>query len=198
MINKLKFIPNLLSFIRLLLVGVFIALFFADYPKNLTYAMIVFLIAGATDVADGFLARHFKWESNIGRLLDPLADKTMQCTVLVCLLIKKILPIWFAVPYLIKETAMLAGGVIILKKKDVVVKSRWYGKTVCVLFYAVIVAITLIIILSGENIGNAQPVIYALCAITLVLTVAAMVTYFISYVINPKNRVYTKVPEDRE
>ena len=198
MLKKLKFIPNLLSIIRLLLVGVFVALFFTDYPRNLTYAMIVFVIAGATDVADGFLARHFNWESNVGRLLDPLADKTMQCTVLVCLLIKRIIPVWFAVSYLIKEVAMMTGGVIILKKKDIVVKSRWYGKAVCVLFYAVIVIISLIIILSGENVGDARPIIYTLCTVTLALTVAAMVTYFISYVINPQNRIYTNVPDKKE
>lgn len=195
--NKFSFIPNLLSLIRLALVPVFLVLFETDYPRNLKAAMIVFVIAGITDVADGFLARHFSWESNMGRLLDPLADKLMQCTAILCLCFKRIIPIWFVIPYLMKELAMLAGGIFILKKKDIVVKSRWYGKAACVMFYAVIVVITIIILFSGNNIEQAKPIITVLCVITLVLTVAALVSYFVSYFINPKKEVFTNVPEDR-
>lgn len=192
--EKFSFIPNLLSAIRLILVGVFVVLFESD---NLTAAMTVFVFAGFTDVTDGFLARRFGWESNIGRLLDPLADKLMQCTVLICLAMHGILPMWFVIPYMIKEAAMLLGGIFMLKKKDVVVKSRWYGKATCVFFYAVIVAVAIIIIVSGDNIEPVKPIIYTLCAVTLAMTVAAMVCYFISYFINPKKEVFTNVPEDR-
>ena len=89
---KLKNIPNILSFIRLCLVAVFAVLFFSGYTG---WALIVFLVAGATDVIDGFLARRYNWITNLGKILDPLADKTMQCMVLVCLCIDKYIPWWF-------------------------------------------------------------------------------------------------------
>ena len=80
---NLKNIPNILSTIRILLVFVFVFLLFGlNSPVG---ALIVFLVAGATDVIDGFLARRFNWITNLGKILDPLADKLMQCTVLVCL-----------------------------------------------------------------------------------------------------------------
>ena len=87
--SKLKHIPNVLSVIRILLVFVFVYLVFAG--DNLFAAVIVFLVAGATDVVDGFLARKYNWITNLGKLLDPFADKLMQCTVLVCLCLKKII-----------------------------------------------------------------------------------------------------------
>ena len=69
---NLKNIPNILSIIRICLVGVFVALFFTG---NEIAALIVFLTAGATDVIDGYLARKNNWITNLGKILDPVADK---------------------------------------------------------------------------------------------------------------------------
>ena len=78
---KLKNIPNILSIIRILLVFVF--LFFLFVLESTYLALLIFLIAGATDVVDGYLARRNNWITNLGKILDPFADKLMQCTVLV-------------------------------------------------------------------------------------------------------------------
>ena len=98
---KLKNIPNILSVIRILLVFVFVYLVFVT--DNLLAALFVFFLAGATDVVDGYLARRNNWITNLGKILDPFADKLMQCTVLVCLWIKNIVPIWFALAFFFKE-----------------------------------------------------------------------------------------------
>ena len=79
---KLKNIPNILSFIRIGLVFVFIALFFTNH---IYLSLLIFLLAGATDVVDGYLARRFNWITNLGKILDPFADKMMQVSVLLCL-----------------------------------------------------------------------------------------------------------------
>ena len=136
---KLKHIPNILSIIRILLVGVFICLFFLDYPRNLPYALLVFVLAGVTDVVDGFLARKFNWISNLGKVLDPLADKLMQCTVLICMLIKSLIPAWLVIPFILKEVLMLLGGLFIFRKRSVLVVSNVYGKATVVVFYIAIV-----------------------------------------------------------
>ena len=138
---KLRHIPNILSVIRILLVGVFVYTFFCVDPY---IALVVFLVAGATDVIDGYLARRNNWITRMGKILDPVADKLMQCTVLVCLLIENIVPWWFVVPFFAKELASLFMGLIVLGRRDIVIVSKWYGKmTVCV-FYATIVISVLV------------------------------------------------------
>lgn len=134
---KLKNIPNILSVIRILLVFVFVYVLFA--LNSPVWAIIVFLIAGATDVVDGFLARRFNWITNLGKILDPVADKLMQCTVLVCLCIKDIIPLWFVIPFFLKEGTTLLVGLIVIKRRNVVVVSKWYGKAAVCLFYATVV-----------------------------------------------------------
>ena len=137
---KLKNIPNILSVTRICLVFVFIALFFTG---NIYAALLVFLVAGATDVVDGYLARRNNWISNLGKVLDPLADKLMQFTVLICLWIADIIPWWFVVPFFVKDLFTLLAGLIVIKRRSVAVVSKWYGKLTVCLFYATIVLATL-------------------------------------------------------
>ena len=132
---KLKNIPNVLSVIRICLVFVFVALFFNDMVIP---ALIVFLVDGATDVVDGYLARRYNWITNLGKILDPVADKLMQCTVLVCLYIGGYIPIWFVIPFFVKEFCTLLLSFIIIKRRSVTVVSKWYGKFTVCLFYATI------------------------------------------------------------
>ena len=133
---KLKNIPNILSVIRIILVFVFVAVFFtAESP---IWALIIFLTAGATDVVDGYLARRFNWITNLGKILDPFADKFMQCTALVCLCIKSFVPLWFVLVFLAKELATLITGLLVIKRRSVVVVSKWYGKAAVCLFYLAI------------------------------------------------------------
>ena len=134
---KLKNIPNMLSVARILLVFVFVALFFTGHVYA---ALIVFLVAGATDVVDGYLARRNNWITNLGKILDPFADKLMQCTVLLCLWIADIIPWWFVVPFFAKELFTLIIGLVVIKRRSVAVVSKWYGKLTVCLFYGTIVA----------------------------------------------------------
>lgn len=133
---KLKNIPNILSTIRILLVFVFLYVFFVI--GNIYFALGVFLLAGATDVIDGYLARRNGWITNLGKILDPLADKLMQCTVLASLWIKDIVPLWFVIPFFAREIFILIIGFIVIKRRSVNVVSKWYGKFAVCLFYATI------------------------------------------------------------
>ncbi len=132
---KLKNIPNILSVIRICLVFVFIVLFFMDY---VIAALVTFLLAGATDILDGYLARKYNWITGLGKILDPVADKLMQCTVLICLLIGEYIPLWFVIPFIVKEVGTLLIGAIVIKRRSVTVVSKWYGKLTVCLFYATI------------------------------------------------------------
>ena len=174
---KLKYIPNVLSIIRIMLVGVFILVFFNDYPNNLIWALIVFLTAGFTDVVDGFLARRFNWITNWGKILDPLADKLMQCTVLVCMLIKDIIPDWLVIPFILKELLILLGGLFIIKRRKVVVVSNVFGKMTVVFFYAAIV----LCLSARDFLDQNKSVLYIICALVLVAAVSALINYVITY-----------------
>ena len=174
---KLKYIPNILSCFRILLTGVFVYLFFNNYPDNIIAAMIIFLLAGATDVVDGFLARRFKWITDLGKVLDPIADKLMQCTVLICMMIKSLIPVWLVIPFILKELLILSGGLFMIKKRDVVAVRNIFGKSTVLFFYEAIV----FCITARDFLAKNPTILYATCALVLLVAMSALVNYIVSY-----------------
>lgn len=147
----MKHLPNILTMIRLVLVPVFAVVFFSGSPGARTYALAIFLAAGATDVLDGWIARKYNLISKVGTALDPLADKLMLLTALVCLAIDNTLPLWLLVIVLAKETYMIATGVYMyFRKTKLVIPSNRFGKTATVLFT---LAVLLLMALQDNTIG---------------------------------------------
>ena len=171
----MKNIPNILSVIRIILVLVFVVVFFLPISK--LWALIVFLTAGATDVVDGFLARKFNWITDLGKILDPFADKLMQCTVLVCLCIENVVPIWFLLIFFAKEIMTLLLGFIAIRRRSVVVVSKWYGKMTVCLFYATIVVSVLITDALKNNLILAIAV-FAPAVICSIITLIAYIKHY--------------------
>lgn len=139
---KKSYIPNYLSVFRILLVPLFIWLF--QFKEERVMGVVVFLFAGLTDVVDGFLARHFNWISDIGKILDPFADKCMQVAALVCLWCSDFIPWWIAAVLVAKELFLFVGSIFALKKEKVYVQSSWYGKAGTVAFYIVATLLVLV------------------------------------------------------
>lgn len=127
-------IPNILTVFRFLLIPVFIYFFFSSIPNNYVISAIVFILAGITDVLDGFIARRFNMVTKWGKLMDPLADKSIQLTVIFCLAYIGLVPIWAISIVLIKELLMVMGGIVLYRDK-IVVEASWYGKAATCLFY---------------------------------------------------------------
>ena len=130
--------PNILTYLRLLCVPAFIAVFFAvDGSKNFNVyiAFGVFLFASVTDLLDGFIARRFNFITDLGKMLDPLADKLLQVSVAVCLCVNDFvchseigkLFIFFPNALGLKEGFMLFWGIVLAKKK-IIVHSNYFGK----------------------------------------------------------------------
>lgn len=137
-------IPNILTIFRLILVPVFVLVYFSSLTYNLYLALLVFLVAGLTDIVDGFIARKFKMITKLGQVLDPFADKIMQLAVLACFTIDKRLPALFIIIYGIKEITMIIGGFVLYTKKDqVIIPANIYGKISTILFYVAIVVVAL-------------------------------------------------------
>ncbi len=137
-------IPNVLTTARLFLIPLFA--YFVLGTHNLPAAGIVFLCSGITDVIDGFIARKFHMVTEIGKVYDPLVDKLMQITALICLSLEKLIPFWAIWIIIAKEgTMIIAGSIMYLK--HIVIQSSWYGKAATVIFYAIIF---IIIIFTGK------------------------------------------------
>lgn len=168
--GKLMNIPNILSIIRLGLIPLFIFLFFSAYTNSLIYAIIIFLISGITDVLDGYIARKFNLITKLGTVLDPLADKLMLITVLLCLGIKSYIPLWLPIIVIIKEISMICGG-FFLYNKDTVVPSNIFGKLATFLFY-----VSISILYFNNKIG-----LYMLYA-SLIATLIAFISYLTKYI----------------
>ncbi len=131
-----KQIPNILSCIRLLMIPVFVVFYFkyTELPKTFIAAGI-YMLAWLTDALDGFLARRNNWITDVGKILDPLADKLMQLAAAICFTIDNKIFLIVSIPLFIKELGMLFGALAIMKKRKVVVQSCWYGKLATVLLF---------------------------------------------------------------
>ena len=140
-------IPNILSLIRIAILPVFVVLYLNGAEAgNMTmqyvsFALLVF--SGLTDCLDGWIARRFNQISELGKLLDPIADKLTQVAVLICLATRyqEFLPILFLCT--VKEMLQGIGGLILLKKRSTVRGSKWFGKLSTVVFYACMLAMVL-------------------------------------------------------
>lgn len=131
-----KHIPNLLTIIRFFLIPIIVGYL---NEGNYILAFVFLTISGLTDVLDGFIARKFNFITDFGKLIDPLADKATQISVLTVLTIQNVIPLWILVIVLLKECIMIAGASF-LYGKELVVSSKWYGKLSTVLFYIAIVS----------------------------------------------------------
>lgn len=162
-------VPNVLTMIRLALIPVFVALFATGHDK---LALLVFLIASFTDFLDGYLARKNNQITAFGKLMDPLADKVMVVTALICQGITGVFP-WVAIIIvLLKELVMVLGGVFMLKN-DVVVYSNMLGKTAqCSFILALVLSFY-----HAEFIGWGFPLDRIVLWISVVLTLCALIDY---------------------
>ena len=121
---------------RLVLIPVFVIVFFSvPAEQDKIAALVVFAAASITDLFDGMLARKLNQITDFGKLFDPLADKLMVVTAMVCQAIAGVFP-WAAIIVVgAKELVMLLGGLFMLSK-NVVVYSNYFGKTAQVFFIA--------------------------------------------------------------
>lgn len=180
-------IPNLLSVIRILLIPVFAYLFYNDEK---IWAVVILAISGLSDTFDGQIARKFNQISDLGKVLDPVADKLTQITIAIMLLIdfkSAQNPIinalgWVFLVFLIKEGIMIIGGLIMLLLNIRPGAAEFWGKAATVVFYVGMV----IIIAIGPEVGALNSIlgfelpnvltgaIVVLCAI---MTIAAFLSY---------------------
>lgn len=171
----LKYIPNILTVIRFFLIPFTLHFLIND---EFLLAILFLTLSGITDILDGAIARKFNLITNFGKLIDPLADKITQLSILGTLVLKNIIPLWILVIVLLKEATMVAGASF-LYGKDLVVSSKWYGKASTVLFY---LAIVLSMVFRDLEIQTSIDLI--IYYIAVVMTIFSLIMYFREFYIS--------------
>ena len=187
----MKVVPNIISIFRILLVPVFIVTYFCGDHDIKLYPAIIFAVAAFSDFLDGFLARRFNASSNLGKVLDPLGDKLMTVSALVCITIDGIIPIWAVLVVCVKEILMAIGGYVLHKVARVdVAPANLLGKTSTVVFFIVCVALMVF-----RNMPGIVAILIISFAVALAL--CALAAYLKTYITVMKNRE-AKPPASRE
>jgi cardiolipin synthase len=104
-----RHIPNIISAIRILLVAP-IAVALAD--RQLVTTIVLFGLAALSDVADGFLAKRFGWQSDLGAVLDPAADKLLLVTLFITLSLMKLVPLWLTAAAVARDVIIVLGALL--------------------------------------------------------------------------------------
>lgn len=169
--KKIFTIPNILSVFRIGLAILFLDIYI-DYGLDVkrTELIMILCISGLTDFLDGKIARKFNMISELGKVLDPIADKLTQCILLVCFLHKYSTAKYVFLLFLIKEVYMGAAG---LKTISVTGKNEgamWYGKVSTAVFYFVMILLLCVPNISAMFAEN----VLVLCGIFMLL---ALVLY---------------------
>ncbi len=174
-------IPNLLTTLRIVLVPIYLTAFFSNMTNGIMIAGVIFMLAGISDVLDGYIARKYDMTTKLGSVLDPLADKLMTFAVLISFTHAKLISYWIPLALGIKELTMIIGGAILyLFKGNQVMSSNKFGKIATIFFYGA----TLSVIFHLPEI-----IIKGLFFITVLLNLIAFINYLSIYLSIRENKV---------
>lgn len=142
-------IPNVLSYIRLLLIPVFVhAYLTAESSREFLHAGGILFFSGFTDALDGYIARRFNQSSQLGQLIDPIADKLTQLAVVGVLMIRWPVFVFLFLLFLVKESYMFIENIRLYRQGKTLDGAQWYGKFATIIFY---VSMLMAVLLPGLN-----------------------------------------------
>lgn len=135
-------IPNILTYIRILLVPAFVLVY--TNSRSLSghiWAIAIVAISALTDIVDGIIARKYNMITDLGKIIDPIADKAMQFAMIFCVVVRyRLIWILFAI-YAVKELVSLAFSSYLFKHGKHIEGANWAGKLCTVVLYAVMLAL---------------------------------------------------------
>lgn len=172
---SLRNLPNALTLLRMLLVGPIVwFLVHGDYAST----MVVFAVAAVTDAADGLLAKQFGWTSELGKILDPLADKLLLVAMFISLGLLGLAPVWLAV-LVVGRDVVIALGALLFKLRFGALGGQPTPvsklNTLCQILFV------LAAIAGAAGISMPPAVLIALGALVLVTTVVSGLDYVLRY-----------------
>ena len=165
-------LPNKLTILRVIMIPFFVLALLYNGGENQTLryvAAAIFIIASLTDMLDGKIARKYNLVTNFGKFMDPLADKLLVCSALICLVELKELPAWMVIVIISREF-IISGFRLVASDNGVVIAASYWGK-----FKTTFQMIAVVLLIVG--IPALSMVTTAVVWIALVLTVISLVEY---------------------
>ena len=172
-------LPNKLTLFRVVLIPFFVffllAPFFEGYGNYI--AVAIFIVASLTDLLDGKIARKYNLVTNFGKFMDPLADKLLVCSAMICLISTGQLPAWIVI-IIISREFIISGFRLIASDNGVVIAASYWGKFKTV--FQIFMVIVLIV-----NIQNF--VFYVIGQALIYISLALTIISLIDYIVKNKN-----------
>lgn len=165
-------LPNKLTLLRVVLIPVFVVLLLLEGGQNYTLriaALIVFCVASFTDFLDGQIARRNNLVTNFGKFMDPLADKLLVCSALICMIELGQLPSWYVITVIAREF-IISGFRLVAADNGIVIAASWWGK-----FKTTFQMFTVILLIL--NIPALHTVTMIIAGIAFVLTLVSLLDY---------------------
>ena len=165
-------LPNKLTVLRVCMIPFFVVMLLLNGGENQTYRYIaaaIFIVASLTDMLDGKIARKYNLVTNFGKFMDPLADKLLVCSALICLVDLKQLPAWMVIVIISREF-IISGFRLVASDNGIVIAASYWGK-----FKTTFQMISVILLIIRIP---ALTVLTQICVwIALALTVISLVDY---------------------
>ena len=165
-------LPNKLTILRIIMIPFFVLFMLLDGAVSQTYryiAAVIFIVASFTDLLDGKIARKYNLVTNFGKFMDPLADKLLVCSGLICFVGLGQLPAWFVI-IIISREFIISGFRLVASDNGVVIAASYWGKFKTV--SQMIMSVLLIV-----NIPALSILTTIFSVIALVLTVVSLIDY---------------------
>ena len=165
-------LPNKLTLLRVVLIPVFVVLLLLEGGQNDTLriaALIVFCFASFTDFLDGQIARRNNLVTNFGKFMDPLADKLLVCSALICMIELGQLPSWYVITVIAREF-IISGFRLVAADNGIVIAASWWGK-----FTTTFQMLTVILLIL--NIPALHTVTLIIAGVAFVLTLVSLLDY---------------------
>ena len=168
-------LPNKLTTFRVVLIPFFVFFLLTDLVGNWGkwIALAIFIVASLTDFLDGYLARKYNLVTNFGKFMDPLADKLLVCSAMICLIEKGAIPSWI-VTIIIAREFIISGFRLIASDNGVVIAASYWGK-----FKTTFQMLMVIVLLLNFDIPAFKILGTVLIWIATILTVVSLIDYIV-------------------
>ncbi len=167
-------LPNKITVFRILMIPFFVAcMLIKEIPYHEIIAGVIFIIAALSDLVDGKIARRFNLVTNFGKFMDPLADKLLVQSALICFVANGLLPAWIAIVIMSREF-IISGFRLVAADKGIVIAAGYLGKLKTV--FQMVMSVMLIFHFSHPVwLVTEQIFIWG----SLILTIVSLIDYFI-------------------
>ena len=185
-------LPNILTYIRFLLVPAFAIVYLnATNLSEHIAAGIIILVSGITDVADGFIARHWNMISDLGKIIDPIADKAMQFTMMFCVCMRYRWVIILIVIYAVKEIVSALASAYLFTRGKHIDGAMWCGKLCTVILFIVMLILVIVPFIPGHIVTTMIGFAAAFMVLSFVIYMRSYFVLWLEYLNEQKHPLAT-------